>query len=310
MRKQFRGYLENTDSSILYLRLQRGCRFEAGSKEDYRNFVEKLTFRTLNVSGEELKFPYESPSYKYFKDHVVFNAEREEFYYISLTLDYDGEPVSPFTPIIQNYIQPTLRLMRLFKEGDIQMRFGHFYNLDAERIIGFYYPGIEYNGLGRILSVQDLEKEDLQRFLDQTPIVFRHEFLRTATEAFDLSLTIKNLTMAFLALMIASETLFNRGHSELRYRIARNTAALLGESRSDARRIFGEVRRLYDLRSRVVHTGRLDLVSDEDFCKLRDYVRASIREIITINQAKDELMDLLNDVGLGERPWRMDARNI
>lgn len=103
--------------------------------------------------------------------------------------------------------------------------------------------------------------------------------------------------------MISLETLFNPGRQELRYRVSRNTAVILGKEKEDSEKIFREIKKLYDKRSDIVHTGKSNTINEEDLLKLRHYVRESIKEIIKIDKNKDELLELLNSCGFGEKSW-------
>ena len=87
------------------------------------------------------------------------------------------------------------------------------------------------------------------------------------------------------------------------YRISRNAAVLLGKDKEDSKTIFSEIKDLYDKRSKIVHTGNSNIINEEDLLKLRHYVRESIKEIIKVDKNKDELLELLNSCGFGEKSW-------
>lgn len=53
--------------------------------------------------------------------------------------------------------------------------------------------------------------------------------------------------------LIALESMFNRGNSELKFRLAVTIAFFLGKDSKDRRRIYGEIKNAYDRRSEVVH---------------------------------------------------------
>jgi hypothetical protein len=103
--------------------------------------------------------------------------------------------------------------------------------------------------------------------------------------------------------MISLETMLNPADRELRYRVSRNAAVLLGRDREDSKRVFKEVKVLYDKRSKLVHTGNNKLISQEDVLRLRDCVRKSIKQILAMNKNKDQLLEMLNSSGFGERAW-------
>jgi len=99
--------------------------------------------------------------------------------------------------------------------------------------------------------------------------------------------------------MMCLETLFHPGKfGELRYRISRNTAVLLGgrNENENSKTIFSEIRKLYDLRSTVLHTGK-KIIKNGDLLLLRHYVRESIKEIYRLGKGKDEMLEFLNSCG-------------
>ena len=132
---------------------------------------------------------------------------------------------------------------------------------------------------------------------------FKESFLQLAFGNFELSYQIHDRNLSFLSLMISLETLFNPGHQELRYRVSRNTAVILGKEKEDSKTIFREIKDLYDKRSKIVHTGNSNIINEEDLLKLRHYVRESIKVINNIGETKDELLEILNSCGFGERSW-------
>lgn len=99
--------------------------------------------------------------------------------------------------------------------------------------------------------------------------------------------------------MMSLETLFHPSEQgELRYRISRNVAALLGKNDDkDSKTIFTDVEKLYDKRSKLVHTGNKSIVKESDLLLLRHYVRESIKEIYKMNKGKGDLLELLNSRG-------------
>jgi hypothetical protein len=101
--------------------------------------------------------------------------------------------------------------------------------------------------------------------------------------------------------MISLETLFNVSLGELRYRVSRNCAVLLGREVKESRAIFAEIKELYDKRSKIVHTGE-PKIGNRDLLNLRTYVRESIKEINRMKLNKEKMLELLNLSGFGEGP--------
>ncbi len=108
--------------------------------------------------------------------------------------------------------------------------------------------------------------------------------------------------------MIAMEVLLNPSDHELRYRVSRNTGVLLRQDSDQGETIFKEMQRLYDTRSKLVHTGNKSNVTREDVLKLRQYVREAIKEAMASHMSKDELLKTINACGFGRRPWKENAK--
>ena len=106
--------------------------------------------------------------------------------------------------------------------------------------------------------------------------------------------------LSFLSLMIAMEVLFNPGKSELRYRISRNCAVLLGKDEKESQEIFSTIRNIYDVRSKIIHTGDSSNFDKEHLPLLRHYIRESIKKMILCDESKNTILGKLNTLGFGE----------
>lgn len=216
----------------------------------------------------------------------------------------DMSIVSKFDEYDHNYLEPTLRKTRLFKEGNIHMPFKFYYfRENSNSFSGGKWGSITYDFSREIFKIEDSEIEELKSFLNNFGIPFKKNFLELAFENYELSYQINNINLQFLTLMNGLEALFHPSNEgELTYRISRNVAVLLGENENKALDIQKEMKDLYRKRSKIVHTGKSD-VSNEDLLKLRHYARESIKEIYKINKSKDEILKLLNLNGFGQRSW-------
>jgi hypothetical protein len=153
-------------------------------------------------------------------------------------------------------------------------------------------------------TLKDLEILDLKKFVQDTKLPFQKRFLQLAFENFELSYHTQDTDLAFLSLISGLEALFNRGEQEISYTIARNTAVLLGDKVKDSEEIYHKVRELYRMRSQIVHVGKKKIVKKENLLELRSYTRESIKELYNTGRNKDDVLDLLNSSGFGDRSWR------
>jgi hypothetical protein len=194
--------------------------------------------------------------------------------------------------------------MRLFKEGNICIPLKYYFRIDNKTPKrSMFETTSKYIGIGPKYLLKNSEIPNLQKFIRNTKLPFKEPFLQLAFEIYELSYETHNEMLSFLSLMIGLETLFNPGGGELRYRISRNVAVFLGKEKKDSEKIQSEIKELYNKRSILVHNGKAN-IKPEDLLKSRYYLRESIKEIYEIGKNKDELLDMLNSCGFGERPWR------
>lgn len=297
----FLGLLANTDSSVLKVNLEHGFEIKEVSWAEGVNLIASLEKASeMEVSG------------KLFRD---FHSSESKLFYISNSFESgikkEGNVTKHYPEIwefkhdyVNGYLKPIIRLMRLFKEGNILMPREYYYFMDNDAPKLHSISSTELSFLSgpfdSIYTLEDSETQELQEFIQNTKLPFNEPFLQLAFENFELSYQTQNLNLSFLSLMISLETLFNPG-SELRYRISRNVAVVLGKDKKHAKSIFSDIKNLYNQRSEIVHSGKSNIINKEDLFKLRRYVRNSIIEIYKIGKSKDELLEILDSYGFGER---------
>lgn len=293
----FFGLLANTDLSILKVNLEHGFKIKCISKNEGLNLF--LIFESLpNMEEVYTKFVIDLP---------CLNLSEKKFYFISNSFESEIEmnsKVGEFDKLVHDYLKPVIRLMRLFKKGNIFIPLDYYYFIDNDIPRLFLRRSANLYVSSELYTLEYSEISALERFIKDTKLPFTQPFLQLAFENFELSYHTHNMSLSFLLLMICLETLFNRGQSELTYTISRNTAVLLGKDKEDSNNIFREMKELYGKRSRIVHSGKLDIINEDDLSKLRYYVRESIKEIYKMGKDKDGVFDLLNSSGFGDRLWK------
>jgi len=295
----FAGLLANVDSSVVNVKLDYGFEIEAIPEKKGTAFIGALenlpsydAARTLLVH-----YPLISSQNKYF---AISN---------SLVCEYDagmedrlfGRIAEFDNKLVYGYLQPVLRLMRLFSEGNICMPLAYFFHLKRGIPKAFIKTGTIRYISREPYSLEHSKILDLEDFIRHTKLPFDQDFLELAFENFELSYNTQDMNLSFLSLMTGLEALLNPGEQEIAYTIARNTAVILGRNKAESEGIYREVRELYRKRSRIVHVGRR-IITQEDLLKLRSYVRESIKEIHRLGKGKKALLDLLNSLGFGQKP--------
>jgi len=302
----FMGLLANTDSTILAVDLDHGFKIEDISQGNAISLISTIEGIPYEVARENLFF---NPPY--------LDSSGSKLYYIGNSFDISFEVNDEgiwlnFPHDLENfrhnldlgYVQPVILLMRLFKEGNICIPIKYYYFVDnntpkslgRESTVFWMPPEPKF-------TLVHSELPGLQRLIQDTKLPFKEEFLQLAFDNFNLSYQTYNINLSFLSLMISLEALFNPGGQELRYRVSRNIAVLLGKGKDDSKLIFSEIKDLYDKRSNIVHAGKSNIISKDDLLKLRFYVREAIKEVINMGKNKTELLDMLNSCGFGEKQW-------
>lgn len=291
----FMGLLANVDTSILNVELDNG--FKIYTLPEREGITLLSIFESL-------------PDMAIYQKLVKFNCfSGDKLYYIGNSFESDIEmndegvltsvPVGKFVnDLVHGYLYPVIRLMRLFKEGNICMPLEYYYFVDNNRPKSFMRMGTNLYVSQELYTLESSEIPDLQRFIQNTKLPFKESFLQLAFENFELSYQTHNMNLSFLSLMISLETLFHPSdQGELRYRISRNTAVLLGNEKEDSETVFREIKDLYDKRSKVVHTGESNIINKDDLLKLRYYVMESIKKVNKIGKDKEEMLKQLNSQG-------------
>jgi len=137
---------------------------------------------------------------------------------------------------VRSYLDRVIQLMRLFKEGDIRMPLKYYYYLEKPNL---HMSLTSHRYVSREpYHLESSALPDLYKFILEAKLPFENSFLQLAFENFELSYETHNINLSFLALMVSMETLLNPGKHEVRYRISRNAAVLLGKDREDSKKVF------------------------------------------------------------------------
>lgn len=321
----FIGLLANVDKSILNLELEHGFEiskmywyssnedFNAISQiigGDYVNFTLKLE-KSNCVDYEYNQFVGDAEPFTYCIKNTFNEKELNDIQkdpkWITVTFpeiifhpstDVDNLNYSDNNPVF-SYIYPLIKKLRLFKEGNICMPFLYFYAGSGKS--SMLISGLEYGSyvVPEEYTLNSLEISDFKSNIQNIEIPFTYDFLQLAFENFELSYEMQNKNLQFLTLMNGLESLFHPSDSgELTYRISRNCAVLLGNKKEDTRTIFKDMKKLYGIRSQIVHNGRAD-ISEDELLKLRCYTRESIKKMYEINKNKEDILKILNEKGFG-----------
>ena len=308
------GFLANVDSSILKVNLGNGFKIEERSLTDTMEFLSTLD----NV-------PHIAAGKSFFLDYS-YCISNNKIYCINNSFDITVKNLGDLRNIfrsasefikfnkkdIDGYLIPVIRIMRLFKEGNIFMPLSRYFYYDGKtpKSLSMYWEGGYVEPRSKY-KLENSELKGLQAFIKDTKYPFKVSSLQFAFENFELSYHTQNQNLSFLSLMMSLESLFNPpgAQGELGFRISRNTAILIGKDMTDSKSIWKKMKKnngLYDKRCKIVHSGKSDIITEDELLMLRDYVRRSIKEFNKIGKHKEEILDMLNLSGFGEKLWRQN----
>ncbi len=317
---EFIGFLVNCDSSVSKVKLRHGFKFERKSVSE----IEKLVVSFENAANSEFglrKFLNRVRSLTGTESLVVITNTfhswgNEDSYFIG----YD-----PYGPdrddgfLVADYLEPVIRLMKLFKEGDLAMPLSISYEVREGTPFPSHYGGDRHRTLGGTkYSLDDSEVPELQELLDTTGLPFKRGFVQLAFDFFELSCTLRIPSLIFLVLMIGLEVLFKPGdRGGTTRKISSNVSKLLGDDGEDRERVYSEIWKLYEKRCIIVHQGVYDygsylsriapnfekasieypmgkddprFVHTGDILQLRNYMRSSIMKILRVNEDKEKFL--------------------
>lgn len=299
---RFVGFLPNADDSVLAFDFGNGYVVKSIDIDKGIQMISELYGKTVMESQElvmhNLSNSISSRIMYYIEKTFIVNVS-EENYREKLT-----PKVFQLSAEAQNYLVPKIRKMRLFIPGNIMLRL-HYTKCYASFPM---LPGIGFQD-GNIVITEPyhLEKDiipELEIFLSEVKIPFSDETLQVAFDLFELSYTTANPILSFLTCVMAIESLLNPGRSEIRNRVSRNLAILIGKDKSEVEELYKSMLALYDKRSGISHGSAIKSVNQNDVYVIRNLLRRVIIEFLKAGKKKDELLTLLNKLGFeSKKPW-------
>jgi len=306
------GVLGNVDESIRNVTLPNGFHI------DSMPFVEMLKIGS-ELTGEPMKSLENqwTSSYRCIIDSQLRGLGQDEkkttfdlvCFYITKSYEVDieisednriatvedwmklTEPANEATMLVPDL----LRKINLFKDGHVCAPVSFEFIVDGEKMTMFSAGRSNHILSRELLSLESGESKELQEFIDVTRLPDRNSYIGLALENYELSYRAENPGLSFITAFIALEVLFDAGA----HKVARNMAVLLGSDADDSKRIFNEVKELHNKRSNLVHSGKMNKISDEDLIALRRYTRKAIVRTNTLDMQKAQLIEKLNMLGFG-----------
>lgn len=203
---------------------------------------------------------------------------------------------------IDRDLENDFQLLRLLNGGSARMMGPFWYKQYPNNPALIFETVRDDIGIGKRTIITRKTISATNNFIHTTALPLKPDYLNLALESYNLSQEIHQLQLRFLSLMISLETLFNDNPQELSYRIMRNVSILLGKNPKHASEIATMVKDLYAKRSKLVHTGKMSNISEEDINSLEEIVRKAILAMHKCGKSKKELAEEFTAMGFGS--WK------
>jgi hypothetical protein len=192
-----------------------------------------------------------------------------------------------------DFANDLLLQMRLFKVGEI--RYSQFFSISSEtRQVGLRKTGISIGSRGSY-TLTDKESEDLSR-----TIVARYEtnnLTELAIKNFNVVYDLPDVRLRFITLITCLESLFNLGKDQIAHTISRHLSIILSDSKEQFIENYKRIKKLYNIRSSIVHGSEYSGDIIKDYLELSDKVRAAIKYCNVDFVTKEKLFEDLNARG-------------
>ena len=113
-----------------------------------------------------------------------------------------------------------------------------------------------------------------------------------------------NQYISFILRVTILEMLID-GNAELSYRLKRSVAVLLGRDREESEEIAKNINAMYKERSKFLHNGDTDRISEEYMQLAYEYSRRVIANLICISDSLVNIRITLEQAGYGENPYNV-----
>ncbi|UTB32706.1 MAG: HEPN domain-containing protein [Methanobacterium sp. ERen5] len=295
----FMGLLANVDSSILILNeiLPDGIEIRSFNRDDEcLEFFNELTGSSYQDTQLRL---YQnscwSPNNETYYFYSSFSADINQ---IQDRTDID-KGLNKFRNNSLAEIEHVIKMLRLYKEGNVQMPFRYYYK-DTSGIMLLTGEHTCESIEAKPFVLNKDEFKDFKKFINNGKF-FINTSVNLAFSNFEASYEVNHFNIKFLTLMNAMEILFHPAEAgELSYRISRNFAVLMGTNIEESKKYYKDMKKFYSKRSDLVHRGYTKKrITIGDVNKLRKYVRDSIKVFLDLHET--EIYEILTYHGFGER---------
>lgn len=202
-------------------------------------------------------------------------------------------------------IDKEISCLRLFKNGNIGIVLIALFKKEDNNLThqqSNYWTVYPYYGSGYFLSSAELESYHGLRNLFYRVNVSQTGFWSLAKRRLENSYWIRSIEDKLIDFTIGLEALFSEGPGDLTFKLSTRVARLLGTTKEERRTISSAMKKIYKLRSEIVHG---DITEEPDFeinvNRPEEYLRLSLKSTLNLinsfGENKNELLKII-DFGL------------
>lgn len=245
------------------------------------------------------------------------NREEGKCYYVRSELGTCGTEETEIAKMVesfdysmvQDYLDHRIRMMRLFKLGNVCLPLKYYFQEDENGDVrNCGYGGKMSTVIKDPYTLEHQELDELRMFLKATPVVIHHEYVQRSIAQYDVAYQThkKNLVFQLLLNVVEYLTAYEIDTRD-NETVSRSIAILLGSDRDRSRNIERDLNQLFRKQRKLTIMGESSLIEHMDVMKARVYAMESIKEVLSMNIPKKELVRILGKCGHGQRPWRRNS---
>jgi hypothetical protein len=305
---QYLALLGNVDRSILHVSLGDGFVLAAWPTDRFVSFYEKMHGSAEHDILFKVEEEWGCSGGRKYRPKSVYVVEKNlpNFPIEMVSSQPQPERMSElfrrmaYEKEQSELLADKVRKLRLCAPGAIKVCVEFFYSVEAEELEMQASTEESLHCTNRLFKIRKADLPKIQELMEQPPLSYAQKYIAFALDNYNQSYRVAQTHLEFLTLMLALEAIFNDGKQELRNKVSRGCAVLIGRNKDESRRVFKGVRDLYDKRSVLVHTGDTSKVRECDVEELHAFVRQGLVRALALDLPKDKFTAILQEAGFGQ----------
>ena len=258
---------------------------------DINQFVKQEEFASFYRVNHALVFEFKTEKFGNLGSFDKSSSSYNNFI-------YPGEEI--------NYkLYKILTVLRLLKDGDVGVSkiiafnpspFSKPFNIDVSSDFNVSYSGKEY----QFIQTDVGKFKALYKKLDSFFITKqKNNEIKICVSRFNKSYMRNDATDQMIDLVIAMEAITTETKDSLRYKVSVQLARLLKKTIEDREKMKRKINKIYDKRSKLVHTGATKIDCEEELNDAKIIVKAVIIKLLQLIK-KDSFENILNKITYGK----------